>query len=666
MLASSHRFLVLFPCATLILLLTCLCSPSPTRAADAPSSDKVMEYRALYAMTVLSFLGSPDAAAAVMHLEILLKKSDVKDSYDLVVVGSDPEGIAAALSGARNGLSTLLVDTRPELGGLMTQGWLNSIDINYGPDGEILNKGIFEEFFTMVGGQSFDVGRARQVFNLLVNRERNLDVLLGVRKIAPVTGTAADGEAYRKAVAGIAVSGPGGAYRLIDARRVIDATQDADLAAAAGVPYSLGMADFGRGGRFMAVTLVFKLANVTDADWRRLRRALNRDGTRESGSTDVSAWGFGEEMYSYVPADKSIGTRGLNLGRQRDGTVLVNALKVYGVNPLDPASRERARRKALAEIPRAVKYINAKIPGLERATLAGAAPELYIRESRHIYGEYRLTIDDVLENRDFDDRVAFGSYPVDIQASGPEPEFSGMVVGTPEQYAIPFRCLVPLEVENLLVVGRSASFDSLAHGSARVIPVGMAAGEAAGAAAALSLRKGKTFRQMSASETDMADLQGKLKQQGMDLEPFGDRYKPDIVNDPRYEAVKFVRRMGLVRAGYDNDYLLDEPMIEACFGTVLSTAVRQSGAELEEMSASSLREDVLRVADAASILCRCLGRQMPRDEAYEYLKDAPFWNSYVDANDSEALVNHGAGYMLVKDFLDWAMVERAGSEDPVP
>ncbi len=661
MLASSHRFLVLVPCITLIFVLTWLVGPDKARATNTPPEGKVMEYRALHAMIILSFLGFPDAAAAVLDLEIPLKKSDVKDSYDLVVVGSDPEGIAAALSGARNGLSTLLVDTRSHLGGLMTQGWLSSIDMNYGPDGKILNKGVFEEFFTMVGGQSFDVGRAQQVFNLLVNREQRLDILLGVRKIAPVMGTAADGEAH-KAVVGITVWGPGSATRSISSRRIIDATQDADLAAAAGVPYSLGMADFGRSGRFMAVTLVFKLANVTDADWRRLRRALNRDGTRESGSTDVSAWGFGEEMYSYVPADKSIGTRGLNLGRQRDGTVLVNALKVYGVNPLDPASRERARRKALAEIPRVVKYINAKIPGLERATLAGAAPELYIRESRHIYGEYRLTIDDVLENRDFDDRVAFGSYPVDIQASGPEPEFSGMVVGTPEQYAIPFRCLVPLEVENLLVVGRSASFDSLAHGSARVIPVGMAAGEAAGAAAALSLRKGKTFRQMSASETDMADLQGKLKQQGMDLEPFGDRYKPDIVNDPRYEAVKFVRRMGLVRAGYDNDYLLDEPMTEACFGNVLSTAARQSGAEVAEMPVSSLREDVLRVADAALLLCRCMGRRMPRDEAYEYLKDAPFWNSYVDANDPEALVNHGAGYMLVKDFLDWAMVERAGSE----
>ena len=124
------------------------------------------------------------------------------------------------------------------------------------------------------------------------------------------------------------------------------------------------------------------------------------------------------------------------------------------------------------------------------------AERLYVRETRHIMGEYRLTITDVLENRDHGDRIAHGSYPVDIQPSGPND--LGNVIGKPAIYSIPFRCLVPLKIDNLLVVGRSASYDSLAHGSARVVPVGMAVGEA-GVWRRPFLAKRTFFREMTSS-----------------------------------------------------------------------------------------------------------------------------------------------------------------------
>jgi hypothetical protein len=214
-------------------------------------------------------------------------------------------------------------------------------------------------------------------------------------------------------------------------------------------------------------------------------------------------------MSKYIPNNDRVRVRGLNIGRQKDGTLLINALQVFGVEAMFPESRQDAKKIALAEIPNLVEYLNKKIPGLQNADLAGVAPELYIRESRHIYGEYRLTIDDVLENHDFWDSIAFGSYPVDVQATGQDDH--GLVVGVPAQYAIPFRSIVPRQVENLLVVGRSASYDALASGSARVIPVGMAAGQAAGAAAAITLEKGCTFREMSQNPQMIKQLQARLK-----------------------------------------------------------------------------------------------------------------------------------------------------------
>src|SRR5690606_4508426 len=106
--------------------------------------------------------------------------------------------------------------------------------------------------------------------------------------------------------------------------------------------------------------------------------------------------------------------------------------------------------------------------------------ELYVRETRHIKAFYQLPISDVWENKDHWDSIAFGSYPVDMQATTPKGKDE--IVVNPKQYAIPFRSLVPIGKENLLVASRSSGYSSLAAGSARIIPTGMSTGEAAGVA----------------------------------------------------------------------------------------------------------------------------------------------------------------------------------------
>ena len=103
-----------------------------------------------------------------------------KEAYDVIVVGTDPEGVAAAVSAARNGLSTLLVEgrNRTMLGGLMTQGGLNTIDMNYMPrtnplsKHEVFNKGIFSEWYSKVEGDSFDVNTAANAFYDMVRAEK--------------------------------------------------------------------------------------------------------------------------------------------------------------------------------------------------------------------------------------------------------------------------------------------------------------------------------------------------------------------------------------------------------------------------------------------------------------------------------------------------------------
>jgi hypothetical protein len=567
------------------------------------------------------------------------------ESYDLIVVGSDPEGIAAAISGARNGLDTLLVDTRPTVGGLMTRGWLNTIDMNYkynpyGPKFDYLNKGIFTEFFKQIEGDSFDVTTAQNVFNDMLEQEDDIDFVLNAKSITPVTTKQKDATV----VTGVTVKQVNGETVTYEGKRVIDATQDADLAAAAGVPFSLAHEDYGYPGKNMAVTLVFRLEGLTDEDWRNVAVALNADDDPNTGANSVSAWGFGVEMEGFQSTNPRVGMRGLNIGRQNDNSILINALHVYNVNPLSAASKAEAIALAREELPNIVEYLNENIPGLENAFFAGAAPELYIRESRHIYGEYRLTIDDLLENRDFEDRIGFGSYPVDVQSTGEKQQEKGYVVGKPAQYAIPFRSIVPLEVENLLVVGRSASFDSLAHGSARVIPTGMATGQAAGAAAAISIDEEVNFREMSKDKELIKQLQQTLNRQGMEIEPFDLSSKAKEKNHWSYEGLKLVRKHGLATGGYTNNYNLDNPIFTGNFLHILDEMTTiydvKVSADVEQDDYDQGQE--LEEDDLEDIL-----------DQYGYslkvLRESTLKNN-IDDNDG--IITYGAGYMVIYHLFD--------------
>ncbi|HAP31812.1 MAG TPA: hypothetical protein DCQ14_01960, partial [Firmicutes bacterium] len=424
--------------------------------------------------------------------------------YDLVVVGSDPEGIAAAVSAARSGLQVLLLDRRDRPGGLFTLGWLNTLDMNHDPRGNLLTRGIFAEFFTQVEGISFDVHTAEQVFTRILAAEENL----ALRWQAELAAAAVK-EGHI-----ISLELDGG--ERIRARHFIDATQDGDLFYLAGASFTVGMEDLGI-DRHQAVTLVLKVAGV---DWQTVARTLNSPERERkyNGAHGTSAWGFMEEMRDYRALDPQIRPRGLNMGRQNDGSVLINAMHIFGVDGLDPASRREARERGYREAEHMVSFMRQTLPGFANAYLAATAPELYVRETRHLQGLYRLTIDDVLEHRDFWDKIALASYPVDIQATAMDDW--GAVIGNPAVFSIPFRCLVPRELYNLLVVGRAASYDSLAHGSARVVPVGMAAGEAAGLAAALALENGVDFHRLSADLELIALLQERLREQGAYLPDF--------------------------------------------------------------------------------------------------------------------------------------------------
>ena len=519
--------------------------------------------------------GDTTTTAEPESLPTFTNEGTADSDYDVIVVGSDPEGIAAALSAARNGMKTLLLSKDSTPGGLYTLGALNFIDVPETRDGTLLVGGIYEEFVNAVGGSGFDIVNAANVFNDMLTAEDNLTVRYGAKFQEPVMNG--------NTITGVTVLEEGDMLVTYNAPYIIDATKDGDVAAAAGAPYTYAGEDIGERDREMGVTLVFRVSGV---NWDSMCRYLTiKRGIGEifnkSTSMGVSgntAWGFSDEGYAYEPSDEAMRLRGFNMAKQDNGDVLVNALLIFDVDPLDEASREEGIARAKAELENIIPYLQDEFWGFGDCELAGTAEDLYVRESRHITCEYNLTIDDVLENRDQDDRIAVTSYPVDVQPT--KTQTYGTVVGYPDQYAVGYKSLVPQDVDGLLVVGRAAGYTSLAAGSARIVPTGMACGEAAGVAVAVAKAQSATPRDLVDDDAAIAEIQEKLTAQGAKLDHT--QTHEEVMDHWAYPGVKVLRSLVVLDGGYDNNYYLDDTITMNRYQNMVNNAVKKAGFALSE------------------------------------------------------------------------------------
>lgn len=503
-------------------------------------------------------------------------KAPSAGEYDVIVVGSDPEGIAAAIGSARSGAKTLLLGKEDGPGGLLTYGMLNTLDMSRNKEDEILTKGIFMEFYNAIGRtESFDVEKAKEIFAEMIENEGNLEYRSNQKFISPIL----DGNV----IIGVIMEDASGNINEIKGKRIIDATQDGDVCAAAGVPYYVGMEDVNISGN-MAATLVLKVGGVT---WNDLGADIN-DYKRKTKDTDCgfnksTAWGFGDWCYkAYKPLYDNMQLRGPNFGLQKDGTILINALQIFDVDGLDEQSKNLAMKQGKEEAEHVVEYLKTILPSFKEAYLVDTADELYIRETRHIKGEYMLKTSDLLGNVNFYDKIALSSYPIDIQATGKSN--TGYVIGAPNQYSIPLRCIVPQKVDNLFIVGRSASYTSVAAGSTRVVPTGMVVGESAGIAAVYTIYKDITPRELTKDKGKIKQLTGIIRNQNV--------YLPDFIgHDPNekvegYDKIKKLLDLGMLSGGYSNSYSFDKEATVSTLCNALVNALQRGGNEKYDLSTS--------------------------------------------------------------------------------
>ena len=517
----------------------------------------------------------PETAIIEPEIEVKNKYDDVKvkESFDLIVFGAEPEGIATAIASSRLGLKTLLVEDKDGPGGLFTYGMLNTIDMNTGTNGEILNGGIFKEFYEKIGNKNtFDVNNVKKVLNDMINAEKNLKTMYKVKEIEVIiddpelslkSGEVLGEDEYRT-IKYVMIDG-----KKYEALNYIDCTEDADITVAAGAKYTIGWEDINEKNRSMSATLVIRMENV---DWKAMTDYIDKNKTSSSGYNDEAIWAFGEITQKYVPTQPHMRLKALNIGKQDDGSILINSLQIMDVDTLDETQKELAYKKSKKEAESFAKFLIENVPGFENAKFGGVADELYVRETRHIVGEQKLTVEDILLSKRSSKDVAMGSYAIDVQTTSIYDW--GYIIANPKQYFIPFGCIIPKGYSNLLTCSRCASYSSIAAGSARVVPTGMSLGEAGAVASLLSKQRNINFQEIYKNTNYMTDLQDKIKLTGGIISK---ESKPILEKtNKNYSKIIEMCEKGILSLGYDNKFDSERIMYETEFIVLVKTYLKRS------------------------------------------------------------------------------------------
>jgi hypothetical protein len=436
----------------------------------------------------------------------------------VLVAGGGPTGICAAIAAARGGATVTLLEEKSFVGGnatlglpIMTFHSFNGEQIIHGIPQEVIDRLVEMEGCT----GHVEARGAHMPSYALVDAEAmkyvGLKMLLEAGVRVSLHTFVVDALVGDRAVCGIVVAGKSG-LGVFTAERVVDCTGDADVAARAGAPFVKGRPE---DGGMQAMSLNFRLANV-DLDTI----------VRHFGEGLIVGRKPGEAVERPIRGQGTFGQWDLDVEREqlfpdrnhhlwwnsfREGEVNINTTRVFGKDPTELASLTDAEIEGRRQVYQVFHFLKRHVPGFGKAHLISTGSQIGIRETRRIVGEYTLTGDDVLEARRFLDAVARGSYPVDIH----DPSGKGWGVRFVKDggaYDIPYRCLVPKEIENLLVAGRCISADHQAIGSTRVMAPCMAMGQAAGLAAAMSVRQNVTPRRL-----DVERLREVLRQQKANL-----------------------------------------------------------------------------------------------------------------------------------------------------
>lgn len=442
-----------------------------------------------------------------MDVSLMSARSD-PTVFDVVVAGAGIGGVCAAVAAARGGCRVALLEAAPEIGGTGVHSPVGLVCTWFDATGRPINKGLYAEILPYLYAPD---GHPREDIHTYREEELKaayLRLLKAESCLSVFTSCAVAGAARSDGTLTSVHTSDG---REFSATVFVDSTADGNLAAVAGASFQKGREE---DGQLQPGTLTFRVEGV---DFR----AFGLDPSKPRWARWDNFHVFGDALLPLYRKVKDAGLTsnprsGILCFPDREGTsLLFNQTHITGLDPTDPASLRGAMeegRKQIAEFWEAVKGH----PAFARVSKVTIFEKMGIREGRRIVGDYILTGADCLGEARFDDMVAACGYAVDIH----DPSGSGgacleWIPGS-GYYHIPYRCLYSKDFSNLLLGSRCISGTHEAHSSYRVMPPISAIGQAAGTAAALMTRLGKTdVRQIDASW-----IRNDLKKAGQFVEGF--------------------------------------------------------------------------------------------------------------------------------------------------
>ena len=438
-----------------------------------------------------------------------------------IIVGGGAAGIASAISSAKIGVETFLVESESMIGGDLFSGM--PLLGAYTSCGDACVHGVLDEITDMVklldsAGYIGPVCDWRTVYGLCLDPEiLRLAVMRLLKKYNVkllLNSTVIESDAVNGVVRTLRIASRNGIISTIGCDCVVDASGGGNVTAMSGGKVVAGSTD----GEFQPVSMIFRVANVQYETLMRFIRdnpeeallcenpVLSKDYTEAAAKLYAAG-------YPYV----AISANGKVLGQAIDcgsvhpctaifitptsvsrGEVCINATRISGIDCTDDYAVSATLLDLSEQVSRMTHFLKAQVPGFEKSSISSIAHRVGIRETGRIKGEYTLSQDEVVNATRHSDCIAHGSHHVDIHGAGTAqvriPVKKGLA------YDIPYRCLIPMGLKNVIVAGRCLSSDRGANGSARVMGTCIATGQAAGTAAAIFLKENKSdFREIESS-----------------------------------------------------------------------------------------------------------------------------------------------------------------------
>lgn len=436
------------------------------------------------------------------------KTIPVMAETDVLVVGSGPGGLSAALAARREGMDTMLLERYGCFGGNITQTSVESIAW-YRHAGTVESEGIgfeFERRAKEMGAsrkepQSQSEALDTEMFKYVADR------LIEEAGIKPVLHClAVEAMMEGSIIRGIITESKSGRQAIL-AKRVIDATGDADIACRAGAPYHIAQKK-----DLLGVTVTFACSGVNKAEFLEYVR------THPASLKNWAAETTGKEAHLFspylsepfmrakkageIPEEVDIAGTWSSLSEQGDVTYL-NMVYMPGFDPTDVWDLTRAEMEGRKQAMWAMAALKKYTPGFKNAKLRNFGASLGIRESRKIIGRSNITGHDVRNQARFDD--AIGIFPEFLDGYG-----IVIIPTTGRYFQVPYGITVPQEIDNLLVAGRCVAGDQISHAATRQMMCCTVTGQGAGVAAAVSIKQNLTC-----SKVDITQVQKALQRQGV-------------------------------------------------------------------------------------------------------------------------------------------------------